>query len=175
MLVRHQVFSACSSGSTSILLPLLPLITVRWLHCCRLAAVKGDSPKTASGAALQPGLLVAFKKDERTELGLLLQPDGKKNWVVANEVSLQAVVVTLPRLVLTQHWQTHSSRCPRLRAVTCQRLTTMHAALLSCRLGVVPPSLPRTLSWCCPAMATHQTLWSSSVQQRQQQTAPCLR
>jgi hypothetical protein len=51
--------------------------------------VKGDSPKTASGAALQPGLLVAFKKDEHTELGLVLQPDGKKNWVIANEVSLQ--------------------------------------------------------------------------------------
>jgi hypothetical protein len=34
-------------------------------------------------------LLVAFKKDERTELGLVLQPDGKKNWVVANEVSQQ--------------------------------------------------------------------------------------
>jgi hypothetical protein len=51
-----------------------------------LAAAKGESPKTAAGAALQPGLLVAFKKDERTELGLVLQPDGKKNYWIANEV-----------------------------------------------------------------------------------------
>lgn len=50
--------------------------------------MKGESPKTASGAALQPGLLVAFKKDERTELGLVLQPDGKKNWWIANQVSI---------------------------------------------------------------------------------------
>jgi hypothetical protein len=56
---------------------------------CRFAAVKSDNPKTASGVALQPGLLVAFKKDERTELGLVLQPDGKKNWVIANQVSMQ--------------------------------------------------------------------------------------
>lgn len=48
--------------------------------------VKGDGPRAASGAALQPGLLVAFKKDERTELGLVLQPDGKKNWRIVNQV-----------------------------------------------------------------------------------------
>jgi hypothetical protein len=48
--------------------------------------VKGDSPKAASAASLQPGLLVAFKKDERTELGLVLQPDGKKNWWITNQV-----------------------------------------------------------------------------------------
>jgi hypothetical protein len=51
--------------------------------------VKSDSLKTASAAALQPGLLVAFKKDERTELGLVLQPDGKKNWWIANQVGSQ--------------------------------------------------------------------------------------
>lgn len=55
----------------------------------RCAAVKSDSLKAASAAALQPGLLVAFKKDERTELGLVLQPDGKKNWWIANQVGSQ--------------------------------------------------------------------------------------
>jgi hypothetical protein len=55
-------------------------------HTHRLGAVKGDAPKAAPAGSLQPGLLVAFKKDDRTELGLLLQPDGKKNWWITNQV-----------------------------------------------------------------------------------------
>lgn len=72
------------------------------LRPTRLAAAKGESPKTAAGAALQPGLLVAFKKDERTELGLVLQPDGKKNYWIANEAGRRTslppknVVLVLP-------------------------------------------------------------------------------
>lgn len=99
------------------------------LRCCclwaaRFAAVKNESPKTASGAALHPGLLVAFKKDERTELGLVLQPDGKKNWWIANVVSIQNIRClhdnfsgTMSQAVGAQSGFVVSSWCLRLPSV----------------------------------------------------------
>jgi hypothetical protein len=50
--------------------------------------------KAADGAlqpgALQPGLLISYKKDDKHILALVEAPDGKKNWWIVDQVCILA-------------------------------------------------------------------------------------
>jgi hypothetical protein len=64
----------------SLLLVLLP---------DRCQAVKASDGALQSGA-LQPGLLISYKKDDKHILALVEAPDGKKNWWIVDQVIILA-------------------------------------------------------------------------------------
>ena len=43
---------------------------------------------------LEKGLLLEFKKDHRMLLGVAQRPDGKKNWMVYNQVLVETTHAT---------------------------------------------------------------------------------
>lgn len=49
--------------------------------------------KSGNKRALQKGLLLEFKKDsERVLLAVVQKPDGKKNWMVSDQVLLKQLL-----------------------------------------------------------------------------------
>lgn len=56
------------------------------------AAPVSKSSSSSSGD-LAAGLLFVFEKNERCVLALVVRPDGKKNWMVLDEVSIAAFTI----------------------------------------------------------------------------------
>lgn len=48
------------------------------MHAGKQAAASDD---------LKPGMMVDYKKDDKTLLAVVMEPDGKKNWWVMDQVS----------------------------------------------------------------------------------------
>lgn len=50
--------------------------------------MKSHDGSGRSGDALHPGILINYKKDDKHILALIMEPDGKKNWWIVDQVGL---------------------------------------------------------------------------------------
>lgn len=57
---------------------------------CRCKALKSHDSTSRSSDVLQPGILINYRKDDKHILALVMEPDGKKNWWIVDQVCFVA-------------------------------------------------------------------------------------